>query len=191
VKRMKKIMFSIKNITTTPIPTAGKSAYLQEEEIWGNGPVPFTPKGYSLAAAGLESVIYEKKAEEKEEGLEDGREPRRDQKKTSPRTGRTELRGACQRLPEKRPAARQGRPPVILSGEEARRPEAAGEVPQEGPERSGRGYGTESGQEQQTGQEPATKGPGYERSGCKRSGRKGPDAKDSYSFFSKKNYIKI
>jgi hypothetical protein len=39
---MKKIMFSIKNITT-PIPTAGKSAYLQEEEIWGNGPVQFTP----------------------------------------------------------------------------------------------------------------------------------------------------
>ncbi len=64
---MKKIMFSIKNITTTPIPTAGKSAYLQEEEIWGNGPVHFTPKGYSLAAAGLESVIYEKRAEEKED----------------------------------------------------------------------------------------------------------------------------
>jgi hypothetical protein len=48
-------------------PSPGMSAYLQEEEVWGDDPVHFTPKGYSLAAAGLESLIYEKRAEEKED----------------------------------------------------------------------------------------------------------------------------
>jgi hypothetical protein len=48
-------------------PSPGMSAYLQEEEIWGDDPVHLTPKGYSLAAAGLESLIYEKRAEEKED----------------------------------------------------------------------------------------------------------------------------
>ncbi len=32
-------------------PAPGKSTYLQEEEIWMDDPVHFTPKGYSLAAA--------------------------------------------------------------------------------------------------------------------------------------------
>ena len=40
---------------------------MQEEEIWGEDPVHFTQRGYSLAAAGLESLVYEKKAEEKED----------------------------------------------------------------------------------------------------------------------------
>ncbi len=48
-------------------PSPGQSEYLQEEEIWGEDPVHYTQKGYSLAAAGLESLIYEKKSEEKEE----------------------------------------------------------------------------------------------------------------------------
>jgi hypothetical protein len=45
----------------------GKIAYLHEEEIGGDIPVHFTPKEYSLAAAGLKSIIYEKRAEEKED----------------------------------------------------------------------------------------------------------------------------
>jgi hypothetical protein len=65
-------MRNIKRVTVMELgqlitPTAGKSPYLQEEEIWGDGPVHFTPKGYSLAAAGLESIIYKKRAEEKED----------------------------------------------------------------------------------------------------------------------------
>ncbi len=35
--------------------------------IWGEDPVLITTKWYSLAAAGLESLIYEKRGEEKEE----------------------------------------------------------------------------------------------------------------------------
>jgi hypothetical protein len=35
-------------------PSPGQSEYLQEEEIWGEDPVHYTQKGYSLAAAGLE-----------------------------------------------------------------------------------------------------------------------------------------
>ncbi len=48
-------------------PSTGQSEYLQEEEIWGEDPVQYTQKGYKMAAAGLESLIYEKKSEEKEE----------------------------------------------------------------------------------------------------------------------------
>ncbi len=48
-------------------PSAGQSEYLQEEEIGGEDPVHYTQKGYKMAAAGLESLIYEKKSEEKEE----------------------------------------------------------------------------------------------------------------------------
>jgi hypothetical protein len=47
-------------------PTAGLSEYLQQEELRGEDPVHYTPKGYSLAAAGLEALIYEKRGEEKE-----------------------------------------------------------------------------------------------------------------------------
>ncbi len=48
-------------------PSPGQSEYLQGEEIWGEDPVHYTQKGYSLAAEGLESIVYEKKAEEKED----------------------------------------------------------------------------------------------------------------------------
>jgi hypothetical protein len=47
-------------------PTAGLSEYLQQEELRGGDPVHYTPKGYSLAAAGLEALIYQKRGEEKE-----------------------------------------------------------------------------------------------------------------------------
>ncbi len=55
-------MRNIKRVTVMGLgqlitPSPGKSAYLQEEEILGDDPVHFTPKGYSLAAAGLESLI--------------------------------------------------------------------------------------------------------------------------------------
>jgi hypothetical protein len=42
------------------------SEYLQQEELWGGDTVHYTPKGYSLAAAGLEALIYEKRVEERE-----------------------------------------------------------------------------------------------------------------------------
>jgi hypothetical protein len=42
------------------------SEYLQQEELWGGEPVHYTPKGYSLAAVGLEALIYENRAEERE-----------------------------------------------------------------------------------------------------------------------------
>jgi hypothetical protein len=45
---------------------AGQSEYLHEEEIWGEDPVHMTRTGYKLAAAGIESLVYEKKSEEKE-----------------------------------------------------------------------------------------------------------------------------
>ena len=47
-------------------PSAGQSGYLHEEEIWGEDPVHLTTKGYGMAAAGLESLIYEKRGEERE-----------------------------------------------------------------------------------------------------------------------------
>ncbi len=47
-------------------PTASQSGYLHEEEVWGEDPVHLTSKGYSMAAAGLESLIYEKRGEEKD-----------------------------------------------------------------------------------------------------------------------------
>ncbi len=55
------------NFSKIKKPTPDQSAYLQDEEVWGEDPVHLTPKGYSLAAAGLETLIYEKRAEEKEE----------------------------------------------------------------------------------------------------------------------------
>ncbi len=65
-------MRNIKRVTVIEMgqlitPTPGLSAYLQEEEVWGEDPVHMTPKGYSLAATGLEHLIYEKRAEEKED----------------------------------------------------------------------------------------------------------------------------
>jgi hypothetical protein len=67
-------------------PSPGQSEYLQEEEIWGEDPVHYTPKGYSLAAAGLESLVYEKKAEEKEEASRPNppKKPRLDLTKNRP-----------------------------------------------------------------------------------------------------------
>lgn len=56
-------------------PAAGQSSYLHEEEIWGEDPVHYTSKGYSLAAAGLESLVYEKRSEEKEIGSSGGQGP--------------------------------------------------------------------------------------------------------------------
>jgi hypothetical protein len=38
-------------------------------------PVHYTPKGYSLAAAGLEALIYEKRAEEREAEASSGQQP--------------------------------------------------------------------------------------------------------------------
>jgi len=56
-------------------PTAGLSEYLQHEELRGEDPVHFTPKGYSLAAAGLEALIYEKRGEEKDAEERADRQP--------------------------------------------------------------------------------------------------------------------
>jgi hypothetical protein len=56
-------------------PAAGQSSYLHEEEIWGEDPVHYTSKGYSLAASGLESLVYEKRSEEREAGPSGGQGP--------------------------------------------------------------------------------------------------------------------
>jgi hypothetical protein len=48
-------------------PNVGQSSYQHEEYIWGEDPVHLTSKGYSMTAAGLELLIYEKRGEEKEE----------------------------------------------------------------------------------------------------------------------------
>jgi hypothetical protein len=56
-------------------PSAGQSGYLQEEEIWGENLVHLTSKGYSLVAAGIESLIYEKRSEEKEAEEKGGQGP--------------------------------------------------------------------------------------------------------------------
>ncbi len=56
-------------------PPAGQSSYLHEEEIWGQDPVHYTAKGYSLAAAGLESLVYEHMGEEKEAEVSGGQGP--------------------------------------------------------------------------------------------------------------------
>ncbi len=60
-------MRNIKRVTVIEMgqlitPTPGLSAYMQDEEIWGGDPVHMTPKGYSLAATGLEHLIYEKES---------------------------------------------------------------------------------------------------------------------------------
>jgi hypothetical protein len=65
-------MPNIKRVTVIELgqlitPSPGLSSYLQDEEVWGEDPVHLTPKGYSLAAAGLESLIYEKRSEERED----------------------------------------------------------------------------------------------------------------------------
>ncbi len=59
-------------LITTP---AGQSEYLHEEEIWGEDPVHMTRKGYKLAAAGIESLVYEKRSEEKEAEEKSGQRP--------------------------------------------------------------------------------------------------------------------
>ena len=56
-------------------PPAGQSEYLHEEEIWGDDPVHMTRKGYKLAAAGIESLVYEKRSEEKEAEEKSGQRP--------------------------------------------------------------------------------------------------------------------
>ncbi len=56
-------------------PAAGQSSYLHEEEIWGEDPIHYTSKGYNLAAAGLESLVYEKRSEEREAGPSGGQGP--------------------------------------------------------------------------------------------------------------------
>ncbi len=56
-------------------PTSGLSEYLQQEELRGGDPVRYTPKGYSLAAAVLEALIYEKRGEEKEAEEKAERQP--------------------------------------------------------------------------------------------------------------------
>jgi hypothetical protein len=56
-------------------PPAGQSEYLHEEEIWGEDPVHMTRKGYKLAAAGIESLVYEKRSEEKEAEEKNGQRP--------------------------------------------------------------------------------------------------------------------
>jgi hypothetical protein len=54
---------------------AGQSEYLHEEEIWGDDPVHMTRTGYKLAAAGIESLVYEKRGEEKEAEEKSGQRP--------------------------------------------------------------------------------------------------------------------
>jgi hypothetical protein len=54
---------------------AGQSEYLHEEEIWGEDPVHITRAVYKLAAAGIESLVYEKKSEEKEAEEKSGQRP--------------------------------------------------------------------------------------------------------------------
>jgi hypothetical protein len=74
VRGIAKDYVRMRNIKRAPVmefsqlitPSAGQSSYLHEEEIWGEDPVHYTAKGYSLAAAGLESLVYEKRGEEKE-----------------------------------------------------------------------------------------------------------------------------
>jgi hypothetical protein len=61
------------------MPPAGQSSYLQEEEIWGEDPVHYRAKGYSLAAAGLETLVYEKRGEEKETEASGGQGPSKKQ----------------------------------------------------------------------------------------------------------------
>jgi hypothetical protein len=56
-------------------PPAGQSGYLHEEEIWREDPVHMTRKGYKLAAAGIESLLYEKRSEEKEAEEKSGQRP--------------------------------------------------------------------------------------------------------------------
>jgi hypothetical protein len=80
------------------------SAYLQEEEIWGDDPVHLTPKGYSLAAAGLESLIYEKRAEEKED--EPAKRPKQDLTKKRPDWVRGSIAEAV-----RKDTTQRGRPP--------------------------------------------------------------------------------
>ncbi len=56
-------------------PPAGQNCYLHEEEIWGEDPVHYTAKGYSLAAAGLDSLLYENMGEKKEAEVSGGQGP--------------------------------------------------------------------------------------------------------------------
>jgi hypothetical protein len=62
------------------MPPAGQSSHLQEEEIRGEDPVHYTAKGYSLPAAGLETLVYEKRGEEKETGASGGQGPSKKQR---------------------------------------------------------------------------------------------------------------
>ncbi len=56
-------------------PAAGQSSYLHEEEIWGEDPIHYTSKVYRLAAAGLESLVYQKRSEEREAEPSGGQDP--------------------------------------------------------------------------------------------------------------------
>ncbi len=57
------------------MPPARQSSYLHEEEIWGEDPMHYTVLGYSLAAAGVETLVYEKRGEEKEAEASGGQGP--------------------------------------------------------------------------------------------------------------------
>ncbi len=79
-------------------PTAGQSGYLHEEEVWGEDPVHLTAKGYSMAAAGLESLIYEKRGEERDAEEKRGhagtvQEAPLRRRRTQARLGQGECRG--------------------------------------------------------------------------------------------------
>jgi hypothetical protein len=69
-------------------PSAGQSEYLHEEEIWGDDPVHLTTKGHGMVAAGLESLIYEKRGEEREaeekESQGPSKKPRHDAAESRP-----------------------------------------------------------------------------------------------------------
>jgi hypothetical protein len=73
-------MRNIKRVTVIELgqlltPSAGQSSYLHEEEIWVEDPVHLTTKEYGMVAAGLESLIYEKRGEEREAAEKESQGP--------------------------------------------------------------------------------------------------------------------
>ncbi len=92
-------------------PSAGQSSNLHKEEIWGEDPMHLTTKGYGMAAACLESIIYEKRGEEREAEEKGSQRPSK-----KPRYDATEnrpawVKGSVAKAVRRRGGGGQPRPP--------------------------------------------------------------------------------
>jgi hypothetical protein len=128
-------MRNIKRATVIDIgqlltPSAGQSGYLHEEEIWGRqDPVHLTTKGYSMVAAGLESLIYEERGDEREAEEKESQGPSKKPRYDAPESRPAWVKGSVAEASGKEGEGGSRGHPSSIPGEVATRPEAVEDVP--------------------------------------------------------------